>query len=103
MSIITSIAFAIVPALVSYYYVAVAFTWDIILFFIWCAVFGWFRAQSGIQNPKQQDANKDDYIRFAQMNWINLVNMLLWLVTALFGIFCLLADRKSLRMGRSGV
>jgi hypothetical protein len=103
MSIITSIAFAIIPALFSYYYVAVGFIWDIILFFIWCAVFGWFRTQNGIQNPKLQDANKDDYIRFARMNWINLVNMLLWLATALFGIFCLLVDRKSLRIGRSGV
>jgi hypothetical protein len=99
LSTITAIAFALLPALVSYYYVAIAFIWEWILFFIWCALFGWFRATFG-QFLRQNDG---DVTKLAQMTWVDLVNMLLWLATALMSMVCLLADRKSLRIGRSGV
>lgn len=99
LSIITAIAFALLPALVSYYYVAIAVVWEWILFFIWCALFGWFRATFG-QFITQNDG---DVTKLAQMTWVDLLNMLLWLATALMSMICLLADRKSLTISRSGV
>lgn len=40
LSIITAIAYALIPVVLSNYDVAIAFTWEWIIFFIWCAVFG---------------------------------------------------------------
>jgi hypothetical protein len=102
LSVVTAIAFALTPALISYYYVAIAFIWEWIIFFIWCGVFGWFRVHfEGYQ--QYHDDYKDDIDRLGQFQWVDLVNMLLWLTTALMSVVCLLHDRKSLKIGRLGV
>lgn len=102
ISTITAVAFALIPALISYYYVAIAFIWDWIIFFIWCAVFGWFHATFRGYNT-YPGPDRGDVVKLANFQWVDLANLLLWLATALMSVACLLHDRRSLRFGRSGV
>ena len=102
ISIVTAVIFAAVPFLVSYYYVAIAFAWDWVLFFIWCAVFTtqkkYFGDNRSTDNAKATGVSGVDLIVAAQ--WIDLTAMLLFLISALMGPVCLLMDRKSLFASR---
>jgi hypothetical protein len=84
---------------VSYYYVAIAFVWEWIIVFLWCAVFGWIRYAV----PVAAVAGDKDITNLPRFSWVVLVDLLLWLATAIMSIVCLLHDRKGLRFGRSGV
>jgi TctA family transporter len=104
MSLVTAVIFAVVPFVVSYYYVAIAFIWDWILFFIWCAVFATQRkyfANFLTKDAKSHGVSGVDSMIAAQ--WIDLAAMLLFLVSAVMGPVCLLMDRKSLFASRAVV
>lgn len=70
-----------------------AFGWDVLLFFLWVVVFGIFgHLYIPLQPQRERSAA-----------WIDLINMLLWLVSALFGVFMFWKSRnqKSLHTGRA--
>jgi len=72
-----------------------AFGWDALLFFFWVVVFGIF-GHLYIPQPPQRERSAV---------WIDLINMLLWLVSALFGLYMFFRSRntKTLHTGRATV
>ncbi|MCJ1372114.1 hypothetical protein MMC20_003335 [Loxospora ochrophaea] len=85
-----------VPFVKSY----VAFGWDLILFIMWIALFGIF-GKMYIHAKPQEDAGIQ---RMKNAVWVDLVNMLLWLVTAVMGALLFFSGgRRSLHTGRATV
>ena len=105
MSLVTAAICAVTPFLLSYYFVAIAFIWDWILFFIWCAVFAtmqdFFGNKRNMDQYRAGSASGVDLMIAAR--WIDLAAMLLFLVSGIMGPVCLLLDRKSIFTSRPGV
>ncbi|KPI36623.1 uncharacterized protein AB675_10052 [Cyphellophora attinorum] len=105
LTILTALVFGIMPFLLSYYFVAIAFLWDWIVFFVWCAAFGThhkvFGAGWQVDWLKDEGYEKVDTLVAGQ--WLLLGGMLVQLMSAIMGPVCLLLDRKSLRASRAGV
>ncbi|MCJ1383607.1 hypothetical protein MMC17_006721 [Xylographa soralifera] len=78
-----------------------AFPWDIIMFFLWIVVFGIFGNLYIKENP-EGDAG---ITRMKNAVWVDLANMLLWLISSAFGLFMFFKNRghKSLHTGRAKV
>ena len=98
MSLITSVVFAAIPFFRAYRVVAYAFFWDLILTFIWAATFGymkhyfpWGKTASDIADNYKQSLPQFEKLQDAV--WLDLVNMLLWLITAIFGAVMLVVGR----------
>ncbi|KAG8525861.1 uncharacterized protein KY384_000621 [Bacidia gigantensis] len=87
----------VVPKLKSYF----AFAWDWILFILWAAVFGIF----GKMYIHEHTEGNGGIKRMKNAVWIDLVNMLLWLVTAVMATvaFFSLKGGRSLHTGRAAV
>jgi len=75
-----------------------AFGWDVLLFFFWVIVFGIF-GHLYIPTSPYNDSRERSAV------WIDLINMLLWLISALFGLLMFFRSRngKSLHTGRATV
>ena len=75
--------------------------WDGILFILWTAVFGVF-AKLYIHANAQGDGG---ITRMKHAVWVDLINMLLWLVTAIMGVvlFFTMREGRSLHTGRAQV
>ncbi len=88
------------PIIISSFTTAILFGWDVILFILWAAVFGLF----GSMYIKEK-AEKDGGIqRMKNAVWVDLVNMLLWFVSAIVGAIGFWRWRKgnrSLHTGRA--
>ena len=78
-----------------------ACAWDGILFILWTAVFGVF-GKMYIHANAQGDSG---IIRMKHAVWVDLINMLLWLVTAVMGVvlFFTMREGRSLHTGRAKV
>ncbi|MCJ1412964.1 hypothetical protein MMC19_007065 [Ptychographa xylographoides] len=78
-----------------------AFPWDFIVCFLWVVVFGIF-GNLYIRENAEGDAGIQ---RMKNAVWVDLANMLLWLISALFGLFMFFKFRggKSLHTGRATV
>jgi multisubunit Na+/H+ antiporter MnhB subunit len=103
MSLVTAAIFGAIPFLISYYYVAMAFVWDWILFFIWCAVFATqhriFSQQHKKELEKKYPYKGVDNMIAAQ--WVDLAAMLLFLISAIMGLVCLFLDHKNVFASRA--
>jgi len=90
----------VLPIIISSFTTAILFGWDVILFILWAAVFGLF----GSMYIKEK-AEKDGGIqRMKNAVWVDLVNMLLWFVSAIVGAIGFWRWRKgnrSLHTGRA--
>lgn len=77
------------------------FPWDLILFILWVAVFGLFGSMYIHENPEGDGGVK----RMKDAVWIDLINMLLWLLSAVAGAVAWFNDRsgRSLHTGRARV
>lgn len=77
------------------------FAWDTILFILWLALFGVFGKMYINENP-EGDAG---ITRMKHAVWVDLVNMLLWFITAVYGavIFFMHRRGRSLHTGRAQV
>ncbi|KAL9116991.1 MAG: hypothetical protein Q9187_006478 [Circinaria calcarea] len=86
-----------VPLIKSY----MAFGWDTVLFILWAAVFGIF-GRMYINEDSEGDAGVQ---RMKNSVWVDLTNMLLWLISALYGAFMFFRNRRnrSLHTGRAVV
>jgi H+/Cl- antiporter ClcA len=75
--------------------------WDTILFVLWAAVFGIFGKLYIHANAQGDGGIK----RMKSAVWVDLVNLLLWLVTAVMGVvlFFTLRGGRSLHTGRAAV
>ena len=119
---ITGLVFGILPFLISYYFVAIAFIWDWILvstisavpilpsltepqFFIWSAVFATIHNIFGNDLVKERFKTKhvSGVASMTASQWLDLTVMLLFLASAIMGPVCLLLDRKSLFASRAVV
>ncbi|MCJ1247565.1 hypothetical protein MMC30_004779 [Trapelia coarctata] len=90
LSAITALIFA-VPFFKTYK----AFGWDVLLFFLWVVVFGIF----GNLYIKESPGRERSAV------WVDLANMLLWFISALFGVYMFFKFRRgrSLHTGRATV
>lgn len=101
LSAVTALVYIIVLLLSSNLSVALLFAWDLILFILWAAVFGIFgklyigtkvEMEPGIQRMKNAV-------------WVDLVNMLLWFTSAVWGLVMVFSERRgggrSLHTGRA--
>ena len=99
LSLITAVVFAIIPFVVSYRIVAFACLWELILVFIWAATFGYMKHYFpwGKLATDTADAYKQalpDFEKLQDAVWVDLVNMLLWLITAIAGAIALFVGRR---------
>jgi H+/Cl- antiporter ClcA len=99
LSAATALILMIIPFLVSYMTVAILFAWDVILFILWCAVFGLFGSMY-IHEKAEMDPGVQ---RMKNAVWVDLVCLLLWFVTSIFGVIGFLRGRnnRSLHTGRA--
>ncbi|MCJ1253831.1 hypothetical protein MMC24_001645 [Lignoscripta atroalba] len=90
---ITSLVY-MVPFIKSY----LVFAWDAVLFILWVAVFGVF---GKMFIPKGNLGSQ----RMKNAVWIDLINMLLWLISAVYGavLFFKFRGSRSLHTGRATV
>jgi len=97
LSAVTVLIYAL-PFLKSYW----AFAWDWILFCLWTALFGVF---GHIYIPAHPTPKQLGQWRMKNAVWIDLVNMILWLLTAIYStVVCFRArDRRTLHTGRAKV
>ncbi|KAK3629043.1 hypothetical protein LTR56_018279 [Elasticomyces elasticus] len=103
LSIITVLVYA-VPFIKSWW----GFAWDWCLFILWTALFGVF-ARVFIPFPGSADGYADPkdptipiIIRMKHAVWIDLVNMLLWLITAIYTTVIWFRNRGSGRTLHTG-
>ena len=75
--------------------------WDAVLFVLWVAVFGIFGKLFIHENPEGNGGIK----RMKNAVWVDLINMLLWLVTGVMGVvlFSTLRSGRSMLTGRAKV
>ncbi|KAL8946943.1 MAG: hypothetical protein Q9222_006727 [Ikaeria aurantiellina] len=78
-----------------------AWAWDLVVFILFTALFGLFGNMYIHENPEGDGAIK----RMKNAVWIDLINMLLWFVTAIYGMvmFFFFRGSKSLHTGRATV
>jgi len=100
-SAVTALIFGIIPFLASYTTVAILFAWDIILFILWCGVFGLFGSMYIHANAAFQPGIE----RMKNAVWIDLICLLLWFVTGIVGAvgFWRGRNNRSLHTGRARV
>ncbi|KAK3715162.1 hypothetical protein LTR37_007372 [Vermiconidia calcicola] len=88
LSIVTVIVYAL-PFIKSYW----GFAWDWMLFILWTALFGLF---GSIYIPaKAKGPRKDGLTRMKHAVWVDLINMLLWFVTAIYSTLIWFRGRKT--------
>lgn len=81
LSAITALIYAVLPIIIRSFTSAILFAWDIVLFILWVAVFGLFGSMYIGANP-----NGDGGVqRMKNAVWIDLINMLLWFISAIVG------------------
>ncbi|KAK5111390.1 hypothetical protein LTR85_012164 [Meristemomyces frigidus] len=87
-----------VPFFKSYW----AFGWDWVLFILWTALFGLFGSIYIKAHPTPKQGGQ---IRMKHAVWVDLVNMLLWLVTASYATVIWVRNRqgRTLHTGRGKV
>ncbi|EMC94260.1 hypothetical protein BAUCODRAFT_141621 [Baudoinia panamericana UAMH 10762] len=98
LAAVTTIVYA-VPFVKSYW----AFGWDWILFILWTALFGLFGSLYIHYHPSPKQSGQ---IRMKHAVWVDLVNMLLWFITAIYStliFFLFRSDRRTLHTGRAKV
>ncbi|KAI9684110.1 MAG: hypothetical protein M1829_003380 [Trizodia sp. TS-e1964] len=95
-SAITCVVYA-VPFIKSHLF----FAWDAILFILWVAVFGIFGKMYIHEDPEGDSGIQ----RMKNAVWVDLVNMLLWLITACLSaaLFFKYRHTRSLHTGRANV
>ncbi|KAI4146876.1 MAG: hypothetical protein L6R39_003312 [Caloplaca ligustica] len=78
-----------------------AWGWDLVVFILFTALFGLFGNMYIHENPEGDGGVK----RMKNAVWIDLINMLLWLVTAVYGMirFFFFRGGRSLHTGRATV
>ncbi|MCJ1445161.1 MAG: hypothetical protein MMC23_005666 [Stictis urceolatum] len=77
------------------------FAWDFVIFILWTALFGLF----GKLYIKEHAEGDSAIQRMKNAVWVDLINMLLWLITAIYGLAMFFGARKgrSLHTGRATV
>jgi H+/Cl- antiporter ClcA len=99
LSAVTALIFMILPVIFSYTTVAILFAWDIILFILWCAVFGLFGSMYIHENAEMDSGVQ----RMKNAVWIDLICLLLWLITSIMGAigFVRGKNNRTLHTGRA--
>ncbi|KAK6441215.1 hypothetical protein LTR95_002544 [Oleoguttula sp. CCFEE 5521] len=97
LSAVTVLVYGI-PFFKSYW----AFGWDWVLFILWTALFGIF---GKIYIPAHPTPKQGGIIRMKHAVWIDLINMLLWLVTACYATAIWFRSRggRTMHTGRATV
>lgn len=88
LSAVSCIIYA-VPLIKSYWFWA----WDLALFILWTALFGIFGRIYIHDHPTPEQHGQ---LRMKHAVWVDLANMLLWLITFVYGLFIWLRHRKTL-------
>ena len=102
LSAFTALVYGLIPVFLSSITVAIFAAWDIILFILWAAVFGLFGSMYIKEDPEMNGGIK----RMKNAVWIDLINMLLWFVSAIIGAIGFwkwLKGGRSLHTGRAHV
>ncbi|WPH04954.1 Hypothetical protein R9X50_00785100 [Acrodontium crateriforme] len=97
LSVFTVLIYGI-PFVKSYW----AFGWDWVLFILWTALFGLF---GRIYIPSHPTPHQSGQMRMKNAVWVDLVNMLLWLITAIYStvIFVRAKAGRTMHTGRATV
>ncbi|MCJ1485842.1 hypothetical protein MMC06_006017 [Schaereria dolodes] len=96
LAAVTSLVY-MVPIFKSY----MVFAWDAVLFLLWLVVFGIF----GKMYIREHAEGDSGVRRMKNAVWVDLVNMLLWLISAVYGavLFFKFRGNRSLHTGRANV
>ncbi|KAI5361929.1 hypothetical protein Slin15195_G055790 [Septoria linicola] len=98
MSAVTVLVYAATYALDFHHF---CFPWDWILFILWTALFGLFGKIYIPANPTPEQHGQQ---RMKHAVWVDLVNMLLWLITAAWlTVLFFTRNRRTLHTGRAHV
>lgn len=81
LSAISALIYAILPLIISSFTTAILFGWDVVLFILWIALFGLFASMYINEDPRGDGGIQ----RMKNAVWIDLINMLLWFVSAIVG------------------
>jgi hypothetical protein len=97
LSAVTCLVYGI-PFIKSYW----AFGWDWLLFILWTALFGIF---GNIYIGAKPTPKQGGQIRMKHAVWVDLANMLLWFITAIYSTLIFFKHRKgrTLHTGRARV
>lgn len=97
LAAITAILFMAIPQIKSWF----LWIWDAVLFLLWTALFGLF----GNMYIKEKAEGDTGVQRMKNAVWVDLVNMLLWFLTAVAGAVLFLKERRgrTLHTGRAQV
>lgn len=99
---VSALIYGLLPLVFSAFSVAILFAWDVILFILWTAVFGLFGSMYINAKVEMQSGVK----RMKNAVWIDLINMLLWFVSAIVGavgFWRWMRHGRSLHTGRARV
>ena len=108
-AIVTGLVLGFVPLKLSYRPVALAAPWDLIMFLMYSAAFGYMKdIRDKLDGGKEQfvtsDTDNGKYIDHIQnmrhKMWINLVGMVLFIISAIMGAVLLWVGRKNSRAAR---
>jgi hypothetical protein len=94
LSAVTAIVYAVLLLVFSSFRVVFLVVWDVVLFILWVAVFGLF-GKLYIHEKRGMDGGTQ---RMKNAVWIDLINMLLWFVSPIFGF---VGGNRSLHTGRA--
>lgn len=108
LSLITALAFAVIPFFLSYRPVALGAPWDLILMIFWAAAFGLMKAiflkdytnqdtLFEVNDPKPVDEHKfrDNWNTMMQAAYINLAGLILFLISGLMGLVLFFLGRRT--------
>ncbi|EMF10381.1 uncharacterized protein SEPMUDRAFT_150514 [Sphaerulina musiva SO2202] len=96
LSAVTILIYAITFAMDFHHF---CFAWDCILFILWTALFGLFGKIYIPANPTPEQHGQQ---RMKSAVWVDLVNMLLWFITAIWlTVRFLTRNRRTLHTGRA--
>ena len=95
----TAFVFGVTALFIGYPVIEMLFPWEIVMFLLATALFGIFGAMY-INANAQMDSG---ILRMKHAVWVDLVNMLLWFVSASMATFFFFRDKKrqTLHTGRA--
>lgn len=88
---ITALVYMVVIFLAQEFAICLLFGWDIILFILWVSVFGVF----GEMYIKATSTFDGGIKRMKAAVWVDCINMILWLVSAIGGAYVFFKERKN--------
>ncbi|EXJ66851.1 uncharacterized protein A1O5_10046 [Cladophialophora psammophila CBS 110553] len=104
-AVMTGLVLGIIPLKTSYRPVALACPWDLIMFFMYSAAFGYMRAinakldkeRFNTKDPSNYGLYLDHMLAMRHKVWVNFAGMAVFLISAIMGAVLIWTGRKNSR------